>query len=132
MSDRTIVKKPFLSGTSRRITFQIKDKATGEGFQPDTLTMSVYDVDFTVDPAVETLINDRDEVDVIGECDPDGNVDVVLDPDDTAVDIPDGATPMEAKRYVRFAWTWDDDGDTRTGKHLIVLTITPDRESEAV
>lgn len=130
-SDRTIVKRPILAGTSRRITFQIKDADTGDGFQPDTLVMSVYDVDFSVVPATETIVNSRNDVNVIGSVDAGGHVDVVLDPADTAVDVPGGKVPATLERRVLFVWTWDDDGDTRTMKHEIVLTIAPDREGDA-
>lgn len=141
MSHQTVRKTPILAGTTPRITFQIVNE-DGVGFQPDELVMSVYDVSYTPvgssrrttlppffsTPLSEELVNDRDDVDVIAQCDADGNVDLHLEAEDTEVSVPDGATPGLAYRRILFTWTWDSD---KVGKHEIILTITPDRETVA-
>lgn len=138
---RTIIKKPILSGMTPRITFRIVDE-DGLGFQPDTLTMSVYDVSYTPAPAgprttyppfnatplVSTIVNSRNDVDVLANCDVDGNVELHLLTGDTAIDVPTGMQPFEARRLILFTWTWDTD---KVGKHEVYLTISPDRESVA-
>lgn len=141
MSHQTIRKAPILSGTTPRITFQIVNE-DGIGFQPETLEMSVYDVIWT-DPAnsrrttsppfgstpfSETIVNDRNDVDVLSDCDADGNVDLHLLAADTEVDVPDGMLPLQAFRRVAFEWTWDTD---KVGKHEVILTIAPDRKTVA-
>lgn len=141
LDDRTIIQKAFLSGTTRRIQFQIIDKDTGVGFKPDALTMSIYDVsaDKLTDrinlatrltaPVTEAIVNDRDDVDVLSSCDSDGNVDLYLTPDDTTIEIPDIVEATRWRRVVLFTWTWDS--PVKTSKHEIVLSIVPDRETAA-
>ena len=127
MNFQTVVKKETLQGTTPRITFQIVDE-DGVGFLPDVLTMSVYDVDFSVDPATETIINDRNDLDILADCDASGNVEVYLSEDDTDVTVPDGSVPSQIKRKIRFRWEWDT---TKVGKHEVILPIAPDRETVA-
>lgn len=127
---RTERKKAFLSGTTPRIRFPI---LTGDsvGILPDTLTMSVYDYDDSPDPPVESIINGRNDVDIIAKCDADGNVEVYLDADDTAMDVPARETATYPKRRVLFRWTFGSD-PLKVGKHEVILSIAPDRESVAV
>lgn len=127
MTSQTVVKRAILQGTTPQITFQIVDE-DGVGFQPDALTMSVYDVDFTVDPATETIINSRNDLDIIADCDASGNVEVYLSEDDTEVTVPDGIWPSQLHRKILFRWEWDT---TKVGKHEVILTIAPDRETVA-
>lgn len=138
---RTDIKRAFLSGTTRRIQFQIVDKDTGIGFQPDTLTMSIYDVSVDsltdrvgiptrlTDPASESIVNSRNDVDVSASVDVSGHVDLFLDPADTEILVPDVVESRRYRRVVAFTWTWDS--PTKTQKHEIVLSIAPDRESAA-
>lgn len=141
MANPTLVKKPVMSGTTPRISFRIVDE-DGVGFQPDALTMSVYDVSYTPvgssrrttlppfgsTPLAESIVNSRDDVDVLANCDADGNVELHLQADDTEVEVPAGHTPLQAYRRLLFTWTWDSD---KVGKHEVYLTIQPDRETEA-
>jgi hypothetical protein len=137
---QTALKSAFLAGTTPRITGQILDE-DGVGTQPDTLTMSIYDV--TVPASVQctsfsqmlassavtqAIVNGRNVVDVLAFCDVGGNVEIVLEADDLAVDVPASLVPSRHFRRVLFTWTWDDD---KVGKHEIVLPIAPDREIEA-
>jgi hypothetical protein len=147
---RTEVKKAFLSGTTRRVQFQIVDKETGAGFQPSTLLLSIYDVSggssvwvpcpwpyhvhppapSTVTPVTSAIVNGQNDVDISAFVDASGNVDVYLTPEDTEIDIP---TQISAHRYQRvllFTWTWGS--PAKVGKQEIVLSIAPDRETEAV
>ncbi len=146
---RTEIKKAFLSGTTRRIQFQIVDKETGTGFQPGTLTMSVYDVESLttttwsrpwwvywhgVSPISTTtvssaIVNEQDDVDVLAFCDASGNVDIYLTVDDTAIDVPTTLRANHHQRVVTFTWTWGS--PAKTGKQEIVMTIAPDRETVA-
>jgi hypothetical protein len=138
---RTTIQKAFLAGTTRRIQFQIVDKDTGAGFQPDTLTMSIYDVSVDAlndradiptrltEPVTGSIVNDRDDDDVSAFVDSSGNVDLYLDPEDTEVATPDIVQARRYRRVVLFTWTWDT--PTKTGKHEIVLSIVPDREGSA-
>lgn len=129
----TVVKRPLLQGTTPRIQFQIVDP-DGVGFQPSTLTMSVYDVAFGTPPTAtttQTIVNGRNDVDVSAFCDSSGNVELFLGADDTTVDVPAGANPLTLERRILFTWTWDTD-PVKVGKHQVNLTILPDRETEAV
>lgn len=128
MGVQTVRKAPILQGTTPRISFQIVDE-DGAGFQPDTLTMSIYDVDFEVDPATQAIVNSRDDIDVLSDCDAQGNVELFLSADDTEVTVPTARNPLTLERRLLFTWTWDTD---KVGKHQIILTILPDRETEAV
>lgn len=127
MRQRTTIKTPFLQGTTPRIKFRIADE-DGTGFKPSTLTYSVYDVDFKATPATQTIVNGRNDVDALAECDVDGNVLMFLAAADTDVDVPDGCVPATLQRRILFTWTWST---TRVGKHEVILTIAPDRETVA-
>ncbi len=129
MGYQTLVKSPILAGTTPRITFQILDE-DGIGLQPATLTYSVYGVDFSTVPAIEAIVNDRNDVDISANVDTTGHVELVLSSDDTAVDVPAGATPSTIQRRILLTWTWDTN-PVRVGKHELILTIAPDRETEA-
>lgn len=138
---QTIVRKPVLSGTTPRITFRIVDE-DGDGFKPDELEMSIYDVSYTPvgssrkttlppfgsTPLAQAIVNSRNDIDVLSNCDADGNVELHLQADDTEVDVPVGSTPLQAFRRILFRWTWDTD---KVGKHEVYLTIAPDRETVA-
>lgn len=143
MSDQVVIrKKPILSGTTRPVEFTIEDKATGAGFKPDTLTLSIYDVVYPAsqrcrvvdgslqfpDAATQSIVNNRNDVDVLASCDDDGNVEVMLTAADTTVSVPSGRIPMTYNRVLLFTWTWDSD---KVEKLQIVLTIAPDRETAA-
>ena len=128
MGHRTHVKKPFLHGTTPRISFQIVDP-DGVGFQPDTLTMSVYDYVDTEDPPADQLVNDRNDVDILDFCDADGNVAFYLEAEDTELVVPASELAIQPKRRLLFTWTWDS--PVKVGKHELILTIAPDRETVA-
>jgi len=127
---RTEPKTDYLAGTTPRITFRLigPDKI---GFQPDTLTMSVYDYDNTIDPPTDSIINGRDDVDIIANCDTGGNVEVYLTADDMAHDVPGRETANCPKRRVLFAWSWSA-LPTKVGKQEVIISIMPDRETVAV
>lgn len=139
MGYQTIVKKPILSGTTPRVRFQIVDE-DGIGYVPDEVTMSIYDVTYpatvpcpigswSLPPsATESIINSRNDVDILTSVDGDGVVDVTLAADDTAVEVPSGAVPLTYQRRILFRWVWDT---TKVGKHEVILTIAPDRETVA-
>jgi len=141
----TDIKKPFLAGGTRLITFQITDKVTGEGFQPDTLTMTIYDVNPTgagaratvylvgghkTGPTVlSAIVNDQDGVDVSAMVDVSGNVEVELTPEDTALEVPDIIVNTPYQRRVLFTWTWGS--PARTALHQIIMRIQPNRATVA-
>lgn len=141
MAYQTVIKKPTLQGTTPRLTFHIVDE-DGLGFLPDTLTMSVYDVAYTPPstsvrttippfgstPLADMIVNSRNDVDVLASCDADGNVDLHLQTTDTDLVVPVGTVPSLAFRRLLFTWTWDTD---KVGKHEVILTIAPDRETVA-
>jgi len=123
------IRKPFLSGISQGLTFTIG--RSGAGFKPDTLTMSVYDRNASVSPATNTIVNERNDVDMLAFCSDDGVVLVTLDPADTTV-VPLTTTrrpPSTYKRHVLFAYTYGS--PPATGKFLFTLTIAPDYEGSA-
>lgn len=135
-------KKPILSGVTCPVLFQIVDKRTGEGFQPGTLLMSVYDLNiqtnqrytrsFTASPpaglvaeaVTVTTVNGQAEADVSAFVDAEGNVDLDLSVDDTEIVNPPAVWAIPYQRQVRFIWTWDS--PAKTGKLTIVLNIMPD------
>lgn len=144
---RVEIKKAFLSGTTRRVQFQIIDTETREGFRPDTLTMSIYDVTSGAElvtcacryrawpysglwpPVTSAIVNEQNDADVSAFVDAQGNVDLYLAPADTEIDVPSLITAIPHKRVLLFTWTWDD--PAKTGKQEIVLSIAPDRETVA-
>jgi hypothetical protein len=142
MRQPDIIKTPILSGVTPRLRFPILDDDTGEGFKPDALTMTIYDVSYTPlgssrtttmppfgsTPISQSIVNGRDDIDVLSLCDADGNVDLHLHEDDTVVDVPAGMVPSLAYRRILFRWTWDT---VKVGKHEVYLTIQPDRETVA-
>ena len=139
---RTDMRTAFLSGQTRRITFQIVDKVTGDGFQPTTLAMSIYDVQssgnvpvdtvytlsgpLTGGPVTSAIVNSEDDTDVSAFVDSLGNVEVYLTPEDTDVEVPSLLLATPIQRRIRFLWTWDS--PAKTGKHEIIIRIEPDRE----
>ena len=141
----TDIKKAFLAGQSRRVTFQIIDKATGIGFQPSTLQMSIYDVvssgavpaqtvyllsgPKTGGPVSSAIVTSENDVDISGFCDSNGNVELFLTPEDTDVEVPAILVETPYQRRLRFRWTWDS--PAKTGKHQIIMRIAPDRETVA-
>lgn len=141
MGYQTVIKRAVLSGTTPRLTFQIVDE-DGVGFKPDVLAMSIYDVTFPAidrcatrdghllwpSSATHTLVNDRNDVDILASCDDSGHVDLDLLEEDTVVSVPTQQTPMTYQRRVLFRWEWDTD---KVGKHEVILTIAPDRETVA-
>lgn len=143
-SFETYRKTAFLENTTPRVTFQIVDE-DGVGFRPDTLTMSIYDLDFhttslTIQqwishpvfpiPASQTIVNGRQDVDILALCDADGNTEVVLEEDDTDVAVPSSSLPSLWLRNILFTWTWGS--PARKGKHQLILTIAPDRATVAL
>lgn len=148
---RTEIKKAFLSGTTRRVQFQIVDRETGLGFQPDTLTLSIYDVVeglLTTSPCLyhawpyvagipapvsvtSAIVNSQNDADVSAFVDSSGNVDLYLTPADTEIDVPSYLTAKPHQRALLFTWTWDT-GPVKVGKVEIVLPIAPDRETVAL
>jgi len=141
----TDIKKPFLAGNSREITFQIVDKATGDGFKPSTLAMTVYDVSPTGAGALGTvyliggsktdttvgqaIVNSQQAVDVLSLCDATGHVQVYLTPEDTALEVPDIIVHTPYQRRVLFAWTWGS--PALTAMHQIIIRIQPNRAHAA-
>lgn len=128
MTDRVVVKKPVFQGTTPRITFTIKDE-DGIGFQPETLVLSIYDYDDSVDPPTDSLINSRNDVDVLAACDSGGNVAYWLTAADTDLDVPDRETAICPQRRLLFVWTWD--AGAKVGAHEIIIPIRPNRETVA-
>jgi hypothetical protein len=146
---RTEIKRAFIAGTTRHVQFQIVNKATGEGFEPDTLTLSIYDVveatgawvtspwPYVVtpprgnDPTVTSeIVNGQNDADVSAFVDSSGNVDLYLTPEDTDIEVPDRVSAKRYQRVLLFTWTWDG-SPVKVAKHEIVLSIAPDRETVA-
>lgn len=151
---RTEIKKAFLSGTTRRVQFQIVDRETGLGFEPDTLTLSIYDVveglltvsssfyrvwpysglmpgtPDTAIPVTSSIVNGQNDADVSAFVDASGNVDLYLAPEDTEIDVPTYLTARPHQRVLLFTWTWGG-SPAKVGKVEIVLSIAPDRETVA-
>jgi hypothetical protein len=146
---RTEIKKAFIAGTTRQVQFQIVNKATGVGFQPDTLTLSIYDVveatglwtfspwPWVITPPIgnnptvtSAIVNGQNDADVVAFVDASGNVDLYLTPEDTDIEVPARVSARRYQRVLLFTWTWDG-SPVKVGKHEIVLSIAPDRETVA-
>jgi hypothetical protein len=128
MQPQTTITRGVLAGSTPRLTATIVTE-DGIGFKPDTLTMSIYDVTVAADLAASLIVNSRNEVDVLANCDNGGNLALTLQTGDTAVTVPNGLVPSQIKRKVLFSWTWDTD---KVGKHEIIIPIIPDRKTVAV
>jgi hypothetical protein len=146
---RTPISKAFIAGTTRHVEFQIVSKPAGVGFQPDTLTLSIYDVveatgvwtpspwPYVItpprgnDPTVTSeIVNGQNDADVHAFVDASGNVDLYLTPEDTEIEVPARVSARRYQRVLLFTWTWDG-SPVKVGKHEIVLSIAPDRETVA-
>lgn len=128
-----VIKKRIIQGTTPRLTFQIlDDQSPAQGFQPDTLVMSLYDVTrsqtITTIPATvsSAFLTGREDVDVSASCDASGNVDVTLETDDTELSDTQTAqcTAKGISRRVLFQWTWDT-GGAKHGAGIFDLFIFP-------
>lgn len=126
-----VIRKRIIQGTTPRLTFQIlDDQSPGQGFEPDTLVMSIYDVSrsstITTVPATVTsaYVNSRQDVDVSASCDVNGNVDLTLETDDTDLSAAqvEQCTSKGISRRVLFQWTWDT---TKHGAGIFDLFIFP-------
>lgn len=139
------VKKPFLSGISKTLSFTIED-TDGVGFKPDAITMSIYDATVVRNTASltsvgsvfgpveyvrvdEAFVNSREDVDVLAYCDDDGNFSFTLDPEDTERSVPAGVYPSQVHRHVLFTVSFGSPAQTE--KLLYILTIAADRETAA-
>lgn len=126
MAYRTLVKKAILQGTTPRVSFTIVDE-DGVGFQPDTLTMTIYDFACScLVPPSGSIVNDQNDVDILANCDSQGNVAVYLAEEDTTLSTDAACRPSVLPRRLLFRWTWDS--PTKVGKHEVVITLAPDRE----
>lgn len=128
MKQQTVMNRDVLAGSTPRLTATVVNE-DGIGFKPDTLTMSIYDVTVADDVASSGIVNSRDAVDVLANCDNGGRLAVTLQAGDTAVTVPSGLTPSRIQRRVLFEWTWDTD---KVGKHEVLIPILPDRKTVAV
>lgn len=113
---RTLIRE----GVSAILTTTIQD-LDGEPLGSadlDTLTLSLYD------EPTRTIINERDDVDVLnangGTLDADGNFELSLSADDTAV--VDDAALLEW-HIALLTWTWTEGADTFTGKAAIIHRV---------
>lgn len=136
------VRKPFLSGISKPLTFRIADE-DHVGFKPDALTMSIYDAAYPyndqaricghpVSSPTPAIVNSRNDDDVSAYCDVNGNVEVMLDPADTNVTLTVqtiGQRKMYVFRHVLFTATFGS--PEQVEKLLYILTILPDQETIA-
>lgn len=141
----TDVKTPFLAGQTIWIRFQIIDKQTGLGFPPDTLTMSIYDLvreanDLTETvyrltgtvtgiPVTSAIVNGQQAVDMAAFVDAEGQVEVFLTPEDTAIEVPAVVVAQHHERRLLFTWTWGS--PAKQAKRQITIRIAPDRASVA-
>lgn len=132
------------SGTTHLLKAFIYNPETQEGFKPTTLTLSIYDVtwpNLTACPSIvgtsvvwpeaatQTIINSRNDVDVLDSCDASGFIEHKLTADDLAVTAPSGLVPSRLWRRVLFTFTWGDDPDTPdVGKQEFLIPVIPDRE----
>lgn len=142
VNGRTIIKKPFLGGTTIRVKFRILDEDRN-GFQPSTLTTSVYDLELTSglpttyrclnpnlgEQVTSVIVNDQDGADVSGYVDSTGQVEVFLAPEDTEVSVPSRLQAIYLQRRIRFEWTWDS--PEKVGAHEIFISLAPDRATAA-
>lgn len=135
------VKKPFISGVSKPLSCTIADR-NHVGFKPSTLTMSIYDATYPYDDPgkivaapvttpTPAIVNSRNDVDVLADCDVNGNVEVILDPSDTAVNlsVPSVFRRGYVFRHVLFTATFGSPAQVE--KLLFILTILPDQETIA-
>jgi hypothetical protein len=125
-SYQTAIKKAVIQGITPRLTFQIVDE-DGQGFQPGTLTMTIYDFACAcLVPPTSSIVNEKNDIDVLANCDTYGNVEVFLEAEDTTLDLDAACRPSVLPRRILFRWTWDS--PTKVGKHEVVITLVPDRE----
>lgn len=135
------VKKPFLSGVSKPLSCVIADR-DHVGFKPSALTMSIYDAAYPYsDPTriqqapiitpTPAIVNSRDDVDVLSFCDVNGNLEVVLDPEDTAVNLSVSSVFRRGYVFRHILFTATFGSPAQVEKLLFILTILPDQETVA-
>jgi hypothetical protein len=141
----TDIQKAYIAGDTKRVAFTICDTATGEGFRPDTLVMTIYDVypvglgatrtvylvaGQKTDIAVASaIVNSQEAVDVLSACSVTGDVELYLTPEDTALEVPAIILHTPHQRRILFTWTWDS--PTKTQSHQIIFRLYPNRASVA-
>lgn len=136
------IRKPFLSGISKPLTYTIAD-SQHVGFKPSTLTVSIYDAGYPfsdplriqqhpVSTPTPAIVNGRNDEDVLSDCDVNGHVEFWLDPADTAVNL--SVAPIFGRKYVfrHVLFTATFGSPERVEKVLYILTILPDQETIAV
>lgn len=101
-----------LEGTTPYIEFDIADPESGEGFQPQTLTLTLWDA------KTGSIINNRDGVDVLSSVNAQGHVQFWLTPQDMVVHDQTKTTEV---RCALFAWTWQ--GGERNDALEVKFTI---------
>lgn len=140
---RSVIKKPFLAGNTIRVRFRIIDRDTGDGFVPDEVFLTVYDLELSaglpstyrlLNPQMgeevgSVIVNDQDGVDVTAFVDSTGLLEFFLTPDDTSVDIPDRLQAIYLQRRLEFYWNWDT--PEKRGAHEIWISLAPNRASVA-
>lgn len=142
MGKPVIIKKPVFSGTTRFLDLFFFNQETGQGFKPDTVTLSIYDVTWpgTQSPrcagqcivypaaATQSIVNDRNDVDVTDQVNADGSAPIELTPEDTEVVVPSGPIPSSIWRRLLFTAYWDG-SPAKIEKQEVTFPITPDRET---
>jgi hypothetical protein len=135
-------KTPVWQGTTPQVIGYVTD-FDGVRFRPDTLTMTIYDVDFhpsvTIQawmahpvfpvPATHSVVNGRKDIDVLAQCDVNGTITLVLDAEDLEIDVPAQAIPSVWLRRIMFTFTWAS--PERKGKSELVFPVLPDRSTIA-
>lgn len=119
MPSRSVVEDEIAEGSTPVFSFQILD-ADGDGFKPETLTVTLYDY------RDKSIINSRDHVDILdvngGSVDAEGNVIWELEEGDTPIVHSD--SNLETHEAL-FEWSWDS-GNSKQ-KHVIqhaVINLT--------
>src|SRR5262245_33347186 len=98
------IKRPFSSGETIHIQCRLIDRITRMGFKPDTVTMTIYDVEPVPNgvettayritgnviglPVMSTIVDSQHNVAVTAFVDTDGLLELDLTPDQTTVDVP--------------------------------------------
>lgn len=113
MSNKTTITEAQFERTTPLLEFDIVDE-NGVGFKPETLTLTLYDVESGA------IVNSKSAEDVLSSCDDAGHVAYWFAIADTAIQLHRTGKTQETRRAL-FRWTWS--AGARAAAHEIEFTV---------
>jgi hypothetical protein len=110
----TTIAEPQLAGTTSRLTMMITQEDGVTGFKPTTLTLTL------VEKTTQSIINGKNETDILIYCDANGNLSLEMTPADQALLDSSILGSIEVHQAI-LEWTWQ--GGTRKGAAIVEYVL---------